>query len=531
MSLQTDLPRQVPENTATLGRMLFPVDNVYRQIGDRFDELFPDQGPFVQLYQTTGRGAIPPLLLALVTVLQMLEKVSDRAAVDWVASRIDWKYALHLPLEYPGFHFTDLSAFRQRLWEHHQERLVFDELLAKLKTLGLIQSRGKARTDSTHLLGWVERLSQLDLITESIRVALNAIAQVAAGWWEKTLPAAFREAYSQRRSSYGQKESEVADQVQQAGQDGFWLLTQIDQSAPEPVAALNEVHVLRQVLEQQFPHGPSHPPATCRPTGDAIIESPHEPEARYSKKRSKSWLGYKLQVTETCESDQVHVITDVEVTSAVANDSHALPQIQARLNDRQLLPGEQYVDRGYITGEHLVKSQAQGIDLVGPAAVNPHAAAGFQQADFQMDLQAQRAVCPAGQVSQVWSPRAGAEGEPPSIQIRFPAAPCQACRFWGVCTTSPQGRSLELNAYREALEARRAEAQTDTFKVRYRIRSGIEATLSELVRGHGMRRARFRGRAKLLLQACFTAVAANLKRVVRWWAGQHARLQAAAVVT
>ena len=117
MSLQWDLPRKVPEDTAALGQKLLAPDNAYRQIGDQFAKLFPDQGPFVPLYYSTGRGAIPPLLLALVTILQMLEKVSDRVAAEWVVSRLDWKYALHLLLDYPGFHFTDLYAFRQRLLE------------------------------------------------------------------------------------------------------------------------------------------------------------------------------------------------------------------------------------------------------------------------------------------------------------------------------------------------------------------------------------------------------------------------------
>ena len=117
MSLPWQVSREVPEDTAAVGRKLLKTEKVYRQIGERFNDLLPEESQFAPRYAETSRGAIPPLLLALVTVFPMLEKVPDRVAADWVVSRLDWKYALHLPLTYAGFHFTDLvpccvNAFR-----------------------------------------------------------------------------------------------------------------------------------------------------------------------------------------------------------------------------------------------------------------------------------------------------------------------------------------------------------------------------------------------------------------------------------
>jgi len=306
MSLQWQLARHVPDDTAQLGQTLLAPENVYRQIGDRFDELFPTEGFFADLYETTGRGAISPVLLAVVTVLQMLEKTPDRQAAEWAVSRIDWKYALHLPLTYTGFHFTDLYAFRGRLLAHQQERQLFDDVLGKLKTLGLIKRRGKMRTDSTHLLAVVEHLSQLELVAESLRVALRAVTTLAPDWAQQSLPATFREECSQRQTGYGLNDQEVLTHLVQAGQDSFWFLAQVDHSAPPSVRDLAELHVLRTVLEQQFPSGAGGPPATRRPTGGEVIESPHETEARFGSKRGKGWIGYKVQVTETCDTDQPH---------------------------------------------------------------------------------------------------------------------------------------------------------------------------------------------------------------------------------
>jgi transposase len=111
----------------------------------------------------------------LVTVFQMLERVPDRLAAELVVSRIDWKNALHLPIDYAGYHFTDLLAFRKRLLEHQQERVFFEGILERLQSLGLIKGKGKVRTDSTHVLGLVEKLGRMELVTESVRVAVGGV--------------------------------------------------------------------------------------------------------------------------------------------------------------------------------------------------------------------------------------------------------------------------------------------------------------------------------------------------------------------
>lgn len=517
MSLQTFVSREVPADTAEIGQALFPRENMYRQIGDRFDDLFPDESIFAPLYKETGRGAISPLLLSLVTIFQMLEKLPDRLAAEQTVSRIDWKYALHLPLTYLGFHFTVLKDFRKRLLAHGQERLVFDQMLKTLVELGLIKRRGKMRTDSTHVLAVVERLSQLELICESIRSAQQAILKALPEWGEEALPAVFRDQYSQRQSEFGLSQSEIEKRLVKAGQDGFWLLNQV-REAPQVVQELPEIEVLRQVLEQQYPKGPGGAASSRRPTGGSVVESPHEPEARYSVKRGKGWIGYKIQVTETCDGDLPHLIVDLEPTSAHQNDSPEVPQIQARLKNQQLLPGEQYVDQGYMSGKNLVTSKEQGIDLVGVPLNDTQGPQGFQQSDFQIDVAHQQAICPEGHVSRVWSHRQIKPGEPSAILVRFDARTCQTCPHFGICTTSPQGRSLTLHPYRAALLDRRSIAETPEYRVKLHLRAGVEATISELVRGHGLRQARYRGKQKLRLQAYFAALAINLKRLMRWWA-------------
>jgi transposase len=518
MSLQWSVSREVPPDTAAIGQVVLKAESVYRQIGDHFDALFPQDSEFAFMYDEQGRGAIPPLLVGLVTAFQMLEKVPDRAAAEFVASRIDWKYALHLPLNYPGFHWTDLLAFRNRLREHQQERLLFDQILAKLQGLGLLKARGKMRSDSTQVLAVIERLSQLELVTESIRMALRAVTELAPDGVASLLPASFQETYSRQQSEYGLSQAQVRGRLVQAGQDGFWFLAQLARTAAAQLGALPAVATLRTVLAQQFPQGPSEPPTEQRPTGQGVIESPHEPEARYGTKRGRGWIGYKVQVTETCDADLPHLVVDLEPTGALDNDAPQLPEIQERLQARDLLPAEQQVDQGYMSGEQLVKSADLGINLLGIPLADTQAPADFRQTDFTLDVQTRQAVCPAGHIHQVWSEKQNPQGGPPQILIRFAGATCQACPFFGRCTQSPQGRSLTLHPYRAALLARRAEAQTEAFRAKLHLRAGIEGTISELTRAHGLRKARYRGLLKQGVQDYFTAVAANLKRLARWWA-------------
>ena len=320
----------------------------------------------------------------------------------------------------------------------------------------------------------------------------------------------------------------MRSQLRQAGQDGFWFLAQLDRTAPAPLRSLAAVTTLRTVLAQQFPQGPGAPPAERRPTGAGVIESPHEADARFSSKRGQDWIGYKVQVTETCEADYPHLIVDIEPTAALANDAPQLPAIQQRLQERDLVPAAQYVDQGYMSGALLVTSAAQGIQLLGVPLADTQGPAGFRQSDFQIDLVARQATCPAGQTSQVWSAQPAPEGGSPPIQLRFAGAICQACPYFGACTASPQGRSLTLHPYRAALLTRRAEAATPAFRHQLHRRAGIEGTISELTRAHGLRHARYRRLFKQRLQAYFTGVAANLKRLARWWARPEAAAGAGA---
>ena len=219
-------------------------------------------------------------------------------------------------------------------------------------------------------------------------------------------------------------------------------------------------------------------------------------------------------------------ITDVTTSPAPSGDGQALAAIRGNLTERALLPAEQVVDSGYVSGKHLAESAAAGVDLIGPPLADT-ATNGSRLADFQIDRAARRAPCPAGQRSAKWAVRRERDGSR-SVQIRFAAVVCAACPLRPRCTTGATGRNLSVGEHHERLAARRAEARTPAFRARLKTRAGIEATVSELVRRHGLRRHRYRGDARRHLEHLLKAAACNLKRLTRALAArQHAATVAA----
>ena len=181
MSLHPEPIGEVPAETARVSRAAFPKGILVTRLRDEFSALYQDED-FRKLYPARGQPGLAPWRLALVTVLQFLEQLSDRQAADAVRSRIGWTYALGLELTDPGFHFSVLTEFQARLVAGVAEHLLLDRMLECFTTRGLVKARGKQRTDSTHVLGAVHDLHLLELVAETLRAALDDLAAVVPDW-------------------------------------------------------------------------------------------------------------------------------------------------------------------------------------------------------------------------------------------------------------------------------------------------------------------------------------------------------------
>lgn len=527
MSLKPIDLTPVPSETARVARAAFPKGNLYLKLRDELGTIFQDE-TFTTFFSARGCPARSPARLALVTLFQFAEGLSDRAAADAVRSRIDWKYALGLPLDDPGFDATVLVEFRQRLLFHQQIRLLFDTLLSKLREVGLVKARGKQRTDSTRVLASVHSYNRLECVWETMRWALNSLAQAAPEWLRENVPTDWYGRYARRPEGGALTEAQRLALKEQMGADGHALLAAVWEKMTAPdLRHLPALEVLRQIWVQQFywENGVVRfRQKDNQPPSRAMIYSPYDLEARLGAKRETEWQGYKVHLTETITTEGPHLITDVQTDPAPVTDKEALSTIQAQLAQQSLLPQQQLVDGGYVTAQSLVTSQQQHqIDLLGPlvadASWQVKAGKGFGASDFQIDWQRQQATCPAGKVSSNWQPAQASYGLP-IVHILFLKQDCSVCPSRADCTKAKsQRRTLTINAqpYYEAMQSARARQETEEFKEQYKARAGIEGTISQSVRALEMRTARYRGLVKTKFQHCVTAAALNLLRLEAWW--------------
>ena len=539
MSLQAPIIYCQPEDTARVARAAFPRGNTYMRIYDALGPIYSNP-QFAQLFPKDGQPALAPAQLALVTVFQFVEGLSDRQAADAVRGRIDWKYAMCLPLEDPGFDASVLPEFRNRLIAGGAETLLFETLLAVLKEEKLVKPHARQRTDSTHVLAAIHVLNRLELVGETLRHALNTLATVAPEWLRSWAPVEWFDRYTRRFEEYRLPAALAARTAlaEQTGADGRQLLTAIFATAD--LAWLLQVPAVRtlwRVWLQQFYAGA---PIRWRkaedlPPAPLLISSPYDPDARYSKKRETIWTGYKVHLTETCDADTPNIVTDVDTTPATTADCTVTAAVQSRLADRDLTPREHLVDTSYVTADHLVTSQtAHDCTLLGPVQENSswqaRAGEGFGAAQFVIDWEHEQATCPQGKTSKVWKPTRDPTGHA-VVNIRFDFADCRDCPARPQCVSSQRERALSIRprSRYEALQEARARQRTDEFKERYAARAGIEGTVAQGVGLGDLRRTRYRGLAKTRLLHLLIATALNILRVSAWLAERpraHARRSA-----
>jgi transposase len=532
MSLKPQPIPPVPTETVRVVQAAFPKGNVYMQMRDGLGSIYTDE-IFADLYPADGQPSLSPWRLALVTIMQFAENLSDRQAADAVRARMDWKYALSLELEDSGFHYSVLSEFRTRLVENEAAQRLLDEILTVFREKEWLRARGQQRTDSTHVLAAVRELNHLEIVGETLRHALNTLASVVPGWLKAQVPSEWYERYGERFDEYRLSKNKAERQalVEQIGQDGWYLLEQI--YADKELGWLREVpavEMLRQVWVQQYwlDNGQlKRREVKNMPPVSDWIRSPFDLEARYGKKRSdRHWVGYKVHVTETCDEDLPHLITQVETRPAYEQDHAATLDIQRQLTDADLCPDEHLVDAGYVNANIILCSQAEhDVTIVGPVNPDPswqaHTPGAYDISQFRVDWEAQTVTCPEGHQNQRWYPSEDSQGEP-VVQVHFASSVCQFCPNREQCTRAKKsGRTMVLRAdgRHEALQEARQYQKTDEFKEKYRLRSGAEGTLSQSVRNSGLRRTRYIGLEKTHLQHVATAVATNILRAVNWLNG------------
>ncbi|OUL36096.1 DDE transposase [Nostoc sp. T09] len=523
---------EIPEQTATIARASFPKGNMYMKMYEELGVLYTDT-EFAELYLgKCGQSAMSPGKLALITVMQFAEGLSDRQAADAVRSRIDWKYALGLELTDPGFDCSVLSEFRSRLCEYELTNKLLDVMLLRFQEKKLIKHRGKQRTDSTQVIAAIRQLNRLELVGETLRAALNSIASVAPSWLRAIISEDWFERYSWRFDNYRlpKNKNDREELALKIGFDGHYLLQHIWFGSLDRwnLSELDSVQTLRKIWMQQYTFDQDgliwrKPEQTGLPPNSICIESPYDIEARNSSKREINWTGYKVHLSETCDESTPNIITHVETTAATTPDGEITSMIHHKLAIKNLLPQEHYVDAAYVDAYQLVEShQVHQISLIGPVAIDTSWQAklktGFDVSAFVIDWDEKVAICPQGNSSRLWR-KARDCNYNPLIEIIFDRKTCAVCPLRNLCTSSATAaRKIKLRPREqfEALQQRRHQQQTPEFEQNYARRAGVEGTISQGVGRFDLRRTRYFGLAKTHLQHIATACAINLSRFFAW---------------
>jgi transposase len=526
MSLKALPIPPVPEETARVAHAAFPHGNVFMQVRDTLGTIYTDE-PFADLFPTHGQPAFAPWRLALVTVFQFIENLTDRQAADAVCDRLAWKYALSLELTDTGFDHTVLSEFRSRLVEGNAELRLLDLLLERCREGRWLKARGRQRTDSTHVLAKIRALNRTLCVAQTMVYVLNVLSEIAPDWVRVHVPVEWVERYGERleHERLPKEEQERKDYANQVGADGWRLLAALEApDTPDWMRPLPAIATLHTIWEQQFEPREQGGRWRAEPALPAaqLINSPYDLDARYGKKRTTLWVGYKVHFTQTCDEDAPQLITHVQTTPAPISDEGVLCAIHTGLAEKDLLPEHHLVDSGYVTSANLVKTSSDyGVDLVGPT-LKTHwyqAETGYDLTHFTIDWEAETVTCPQGRSSSSWTPVQDAGKS--LIKVKFSQSDCKVCPARACCTgTTRRTLTLHPREQMQALFAARKREETEEFKDSYRHRAGIEGTHSQGVRTMGLRRSRYIGLHKTHLGHVAIAAAINIIQLMSWLRGE-----------
>jgi IS5 family transposase len=486
-----------------------------------------------------------------VCLLQQLQDLSDQQALDALSFDLRFQHALDVTTEEAYLSRRSLVEFRRRLVEQDPDgtllRGVFDRICAAgLLDLGLDSSQ--QRLDSTLVESNIRAHGRLSVARETLRVFVRSLDDAQRA----RLPEAVRAWDASMQRDPWQTEGKPSEKQARLHELGHLVATTLEVFAQDEHLVLREPYRLLRRLADEHSEALGLPPADAsssdehddsdndppaQASADAHTErlepkqaktsttktrqarywSPHDPDASYGHKG----LGYHVHVAETCRNERAELLTDYAVLTAAQSDiGQGVPALQ-RLAERGLTPRVMYADGGYPTPSDLVTARQMGTELYAPVNRGRLAVESFSRADFRTDPQSGEVVqCPAGHAPIRHSERESSDSmhHRRALHAFFEVDTCEPCPQRAHCPVRQPNNArshqyrLELSPELMARDARWAEQKTQEWKSRYRIRSGVEATMSELKRGHGLGRLRVRRLARVQIQVALKTTACNIKR-------------------
>lgn len=457
---------------------------------------------FADLYSHTGRPSDSPALLSKVLLLMYHDNVSDREAEERAKFDLRWKVALHLPISETGFDHTALCRFRSRLLTNEKHKFIFERFINLAKEAGIIKENGLQIIDSTNVLGAAAVKDTYTLIKGAIQKLLK-VSQKQKGKATKVLDSLFL------LMDYSKKDKEDIDWNDSTARQE--LLNKLVKDSRAIIEALKETELSKEekaskdllavITEQDIEEKEGQVALKQGVAKDRVI-SVEDPEMRHGHKTSKGkFNGHKAQIMIDEESE---IVTHIDMTSGNRPDGESVGEM---IENSIVKPGTIVGDTAYGTLEARDSIEEQHIKVVAPLPMGRKKGDKFGKHDFVIDFEKKTCQCPAGEITSKTR-----EKDKQVIAYVFPKQTCKKCSLRDHCTQHGKGKTITLHEQEERRREIIKETNTVEFRQLYRRRSKIERKNAHL-KQHGMRKARYMGKTKTLLQLAFTAAAVNLKRI------------------
>jgi len=481
--------------------------------------LFKDED-FKSMYSPVGRKGLSPAFLAMVTLLQFRENMSDVEAREACTMRIDWKIALRKPLEERvEFDPSTLCYFRKRLKENKATCLVLDKTIQFAKQKGFIKKKTNQRIDATHVIAHVNRIATTDLLFRTVKCLAEEIEEKNPGVYEQEVTEDIKERYSNDFSSFGLSKEKRADKQAEIVEDGLNLkricgqLSEVEQSEYKQLSIMETIFAENVIIRKKEVGSKEFIEVEEVERPKQTIFNPRDSEVKMGIKAKTSWVGSKCHVVETAETEGINIITDMIYQPANESDHRILDKYEENVARSQIEVEKLFCDGNYLSGRKIAEYESQGKKLMGyfqkEGTKKP---AGFKTTDFMIDMEKKVAVCPARQETAKFTDLK--EGR---IRIRFGRQQCLPCPHFIKCVgaVKKKYRVLQVRKHYDFMLRRREEQKTEEFRKEMRVRARVEGTISEAVRFHGLRHKKYKGSLGDTLQFYLTGAAINLKRVLR----------------
>lgn len=501
--------------------------------------LLKSEDQFAMLYGQTGRPNFSVARMLGLCLLQELNSLSDQQALDAFGFDIRWRYALDVSDDDAYLSRRSLVEFRRRLAAKDPDmatmRTVFKGVSkAAIKKLGL--STSEQRVDSTHIVSNICTRGRLDLFAKTIdhfiksldEKRFSRIADNIKRWHQREPEGWFGLGLAQRKAKLEQLAKYLNKLI---------VMFKDDQqvTSGEPYQLL--VRLFKEQCEViDKGSGTGRKIKLKRKSKRQTLQSPYDPDVSYGHKGK----GYSAHIAETCNNkDKCEIITDYEVHGAAQSDKGKALDIVDRLESAGLKPDTLYADGGYPTVPSALKVVQKEVEFIAPVDRSrlPEDVMGRDQ--FEFDIDGFVVQCPQGHKPVDHRRRSSNNKKGSALHAIFNGDVCRACSKLRQCPVrGPNNRQrgcdlrnrkgqfrLEITAKLRLRDQMYADQQTDAWKKRYKIRSGIEATMSELKRSHGIGKLRVRRASKVSFAVVCKVIACNIKRWAKAYGGSRDVLQ------